>query len=89
MPNNLELQENLCSSFIISSLSTSAQSLHFPARSGKFSVIISDNTMVLHRISEVIKDLWRSSSPSLILTQVQLEQVAQFCVQLDFEYLQG
>ena len=56
----LELEENLCRSFTISILSTSAQSLHFPAHSGKFSIIVTDdNAMAWHRIIEVGKNLWR------------------------------
>lgn len=34
------------------------------------------------------RDLWRSSSPIYPLTQVQLEQITQECVQVDLECLQ-
>lgn len=36
---------------------------------------------------EVGKDLLRSSGPTSLLKQQQLEKIAQFCVQLGFEYL--
>ena len=41
------------------------------------------------RIVEVGRDLLRPSSPTLMLKQGQLEQVAHDCIQLGFEYLHG
>ena len=34
-------------------------------------------------------DLWRSSGPTPVLKQGHLEQVAQDCIQMAFQYLQG
>lgn len=42
-----------------------------------------------HRVVEVGRGLWRSSSPSPLLKQGHLEQVTQDYVQSGFEYLQG
>uniref|UniRef100_A0A8B9Q4U4 Transmembrane protein 19 n=1 Tax=Apteryx owenii TaxID=8824 RepID=A0A8B9Q4U4_APTOW len=42
-----------------------------------------------HRTVEFGRDLWRSSSPTLLLKQGHLEHVAQDPVQVGFEYLQG
>jgi len=40
------------------------------------------------RMVGVARDLWRSSSPTTLLKQFHLEQVAQDLVQVGFEYLQ-
>lgn len=45
--------------------------------------LFSDN----HRMVGVGRDFLRSSNPSLLLKQFHLEQVAQDCVQVNFEYL--
>lgn len=42
-----------------------------------------------HRLVEVGRDVWRSSSPSPCSKQGELEQVAQGRVRSGFEYLQG
>lgn len=41
------------------------------------------------RMAEVGRHVWRLSSPSLLVKQGQLEQVAQGSVQSGFQYLQG
>jgi len=41
-----------------------------------------------HRMFGVGRDLWGSSSPTVLPKQGHLEQVAQDFVQVDFEYLQ-
>jgi len=40
-------------------------------------------------VVEVGRDLQRSSGPTLLLKQGHLKPVAQDCVQVAFEYLQG
>jgi len=40
-------------------------------------------------MTEVGRDLWRSSCPTPLLKQKHLQQIAQDDVQLAFEYLQG
>lgn len=42
----------------------------------------------VHRMVGVRKELWRSSSPNLLLKQVFLEYIAQDCTQAGYEYLQ-
>ena len=42
-----------------------------------------------HGMAEVGRDLWRSSSPTPLPKQGHLERIAQDCVQMAFEYLQG
>lgn len=43
----------------------------------------------LSQMAGVKRDLWRSPSPTTLLKQGSLEQVAQNHVQIAFEYLQG
>lgn len=40
------------------------------------------------RVAVVGRDLWRSPSPTYLLMQVHLEQIAQVCTQAGFQYLQ-
>ena len=42
-----------------------------------------------HRMLEVVRDLWGSSSPTPLPKQGHLQQAAQDCVQAGLEYLQG
>jgi len=42
-----------------------------------------------HRLTEVGRDLWRSSGPTPLIKQGHLEPVVQDHVQTGFEYLQG
>ena len=50
-------------------------------------------SIILHRMVEVGRDLWnssgRSSGPTPLLKHGHLEPVAQDCVQVASEYLQG
>lgn len=41
-----------------------------------------------HRLSMFGRDVWRSSSPTLLLKQVHPEYIPQDCIQAGFEYLQ-
>ena len=50
-----------------------------------FTILISQN----HRMVEVGRDIWMSSSPTLLLKQGHLGQVTQDHARSAFEYLQG
>lgn len=52
-------------------------------------VVVPVTESLNHRNVEAGKHLWRLFSPTALLKQSQLQQIAQDCVQLSSEYLHG